>query len=317
MKHQNAHRSAFFEGKAPASEPVALMPDTLLAASNLDSGIALVAAITTDLVAELRDRHDLWPTATAAVGRLTTGAALFGVGLKGNERVSLQISGNGPLGTIAADAWLLDERTVGARGYAHNPRVELPVDSRGKFNVAGAIGTGSLQVTRSSEVGQPYVGVVPIQTGEIGEDLAVYLAQSEQIPSIVALGVLAAPSGVVAAGGVMARAFPGADERAIAMLETRAASMPPVTQLIAAGADAQTLLRELAGELELRSHHTMDVRFACRCDRAKVEAVLLGLGSDDLLQLTRERDGTDATCEYCKTRYDFSAQQLRELAERF
>jgi molecular chaperone Hsp33 len=313
---QNTHAARFFEGKARASAPEALMPDTLLAASNLDAGVALVAAITTDLVAEIRDRHDLWPTATAAVGRLTTGAALLGARPGDNERVSLQIAGSGPLGTLAAEAWMLDQRTVGARGYARNGRVELPVDARGKFNVAGAVGTGSLQVTRSSDVGQPYVGVVELQSGEIAEDLAVYLAQSEQIPSVVALGVLANPNGVVAAGGILARALPGADERALTALEKRAATIPPVTQLIAQGADADALLRELAGDLELRSHHAIDVRFACRCNRPKVEAVLLGLGAEELLQLTRERDRTEATCEYCKTRYVFTAQELRQLAGR-
>jgi molecular chaperone Hsp33 len=290
------------------------MPDALVSAANLDAGVALVAAVTTDLVAEIRDRHDLWPTATAAVGRLTTGAALLAASLKGNERISLQMAGDGPLGRLAADAWLISERIIGARGYARNPRVELPVDARGKFNVAAAVGAGSLQVTRSSDVGQPYVGVVPIHSGEIAEDLAVYLAQSEQIPSIVALGVLANPTGVVAAGGILARALPGADEGAIAALERRAAAMPPVTQLIARDAEPAALLRELAGDLELRSHHVMEVRFACRCTREKVEAVLRGLGADELLQLTRERDHAEATCEYCKRRYVFSAEELRELA---
>ncbi|MBV8530136.1 MAG: Hsp33 family molecular chaperone HslO, partial [Candidatus Eremiobacteraeota bacterium] len=274
------------------------MPDTLLAASNLDAGISVVAAITTDLVGEIRDRHDLWPTATAAVGRLATGAALFSAGLKGNERVSLQIAGDGPLGTLAADAWLLDERTAGARGYTSNGSVDLPIDERGKFNVAGAVGAGSLQVTRSSDVGQPYVGVVPLHCGEIAEDIAVYLSQSEQIPSIVALGVLANPTGVVAAGGILARALPGADEAALATLEARAARMPPVTQLVAERADAGALLCELAGDLEMRSHHTIDIRFACRCNRAKVEAVLRGLGRNELVALTRERDRTEAVCEY-------------------
>jgi len=291
------------------------MPDSLISAANLEAGIALVAAITTDLVAEIRDRHDLWPTATAAVGRLATGAAIFGAALKGSERVSLQIGASGPLGTIAADAWLLDEQTVGVRGYASNGRVDLPIDVRGKFNVAGAVGSGSLQVTRSTDIGQPYVGVVPLASGEIAEDIAAYLSQSEQIPSIVALGVLANPNGVAASGGIIARALPGADENALAALEERAAAMPPVTQLVAAGADAASLLRELSGELELRSQHAMDIRFACRCSRAKVEAVLLGLGADELLQLTRERDRTEAVCEYCKTQHVFTTQELQALAE--
>jgi len=291
------------------------MPDTLVAASNLDAGIAMVAATTTRLVAEIRDRHDLWPTATAAVGRLATGAALFAAGVKGNERISLQITGDGPLRTLAAEAWLLDEGTIGTRGYVSNGRVELPVDARGKFDVAAAVGNGSLQVTRSSEIGQPYSGVVPLASGEIAEDLAVYLSQSEQIRSVVALGVLANPNGVVAAGGVVARALPGADERAIAGLEERAAAMPAVTQLVARGADADALLRELAGGLALGARREMEIRFACRCNRAKVEAVLLGLGADELVRLTQERDRTEAVCEYCKTAYVFTAAELKDLAE--
>lgn len=292
------------------------MPDMILAASAVDAGIAVAAAITTELVAEIRDRHDLWPTATAAVGRLTTGAALFAANLKGNERISLQIAGSGPLGTVAADSWLLDERTIGARGYARNARVELPIDARGKFNVAGAIGEGSLHVTRSSDAGQPYVGVVPLASGEIAEDLAHYLGQSEQTPSVVALGVLANPSGIVAAGGILAAVLPGADERALSALERRAQTMPPVTQLIAEGADAAALLRALTGESDLRAYRSIEIRFACHCNRAKVESILLGLGADELLALTRERDLTEATCEFCKTRYVFTSEEIAQLLRR-
>jgi molecular chaperone Hsp33 len=293
------------------------MPDTIVAASAAGAAITVAAAITTELVAEIRDRHDLWPTATAAVGRLTTGAALFAAtNLKGNERISLQIAGNGPLGTVAADSWLLDEQTIGARGYARNARVDLPIDARGKFNVAGAIGEGSLHVTRSSDAGQPYVGVVPLASGEIAEDLAHYLGQSEQTPSVVALGVLANPNGIVAAGGILARVLPGADERALSALEQRALTMPPVTQLIADGADAAGLLRALTGEPDLRSYRSIDVRFACRCNRAKVESVLLGMGAEELLELTRERDLAEATCEYCRTRYVFTSEEVRQLLDR-
>jgi molecular chaperone Hsp33 len=292
------------------------MPGTIVAASTVDGAIALAAAITTDLVGEIRDRHDLWPTATAAVGRLTTGAALFAVNLQGNERVSLQIAGNGPLGTLAADSWLLDDGTIGARGYARNGRVDLPIDERGKFNVAAAVGAGSLQVTRSSDVGQPYVGVVPLESGEIAEDLAAYLARSEQIPSLVALGVLANPNGVVAAGGILAQVLPGADERALTALEERAQAMPPVTALIAQGADAPALVRTLVGDAKLRAQRTIGLRFACRCNRAKVESVLLAMGEASLRALTSERDRTEATCEYCKTRYFFTPEEVRELAER-
>jgi molecular chaperone Hsp33 len=292
------------------------MPDLLLAASAPEAGIAFVAAVTTELTREIQRRHDLWPTATAATGRLTTGAVLFGASLKGRERISLQISGDGPLGSISADAWLLESGAIGARGYARNPQVDLPVDARGKFDVAGAVGSGSLQVTKSYEVGQPYVGVTQLYTGEIAEDLAAYLAQSEQIPSVVALGVLAGSEGVMAAGGVLAQVLPDASETAVAELERRALAMPTVTSLVAGGADAEALLRALAGDLELRAQRSAPVLFNCLCTRAKVENALLGLGGSELLEMAGERDDTEASCEFCRKRYTFTADELRALAER-
>jgi molecular chaperone Hsp33 len=291
------------------------MPDLLLGAT-AGSGASIFAAVTTDLVAEVQRRHDLSPTATAAVGRLVTGAVLFGAGLALRERISLQISGDGPIGTVAADAWLLDDGTVGARGYARNGRAELPIDARGKFDVAGIIGDGLLQVTKSYEVGQPYVGVVPLQSGEIAEDLAAYLAKSEQIPSVVALGVLANPNGVVAAGGVLAQVLPGAGDAAIAQLEARADAMPPVTKVIAERPDARHLLQQLSGDEDLRSQRSMDVRFACLCTKRKVEAALLGLGAVELQRMNRERDETEATCEFCQRRYVFTRGEIEALVDR-
>jgi molecular chaperone Hsp33 len=304
------------EKREPLFERDALMPDLLLGATAGGSGASIFAAVTTNLVAEIQRRHDLSPTATAAVGRLVTGAVLFGASLSGRERISLQISGNGPIGTIVADSWLLDERTIGARGYARNGRAELPIDARGKFDVAGAIGGGTLQVTKSYEVGQPYVGVVPLHSGEIAEDLAAYLAKSEQIPSVVALGVLANPGGVVAAGGVLAQVLPGASEAAIAHLEERARSMPPVTTVISELADPRQLLDELSGQADLRTSRSMDVRFACLCTKRKVEVALLGLGRAELERMNDERDETEATCEFCQRRYVFMRAEIAALIDR-
>ena len=292
------------------------MADLIVSASSPQAGIAIVAAVTTDLVTEVRSRHDLSPLVTATVGRLTTGAALFGVALKGRERITLQMTGDGPAGAIAADAWLLEPDVLGARGYAQNPHADLPLNARGKFDVAGAIGTGSLQVTKSYDVGQPYVGVVPLYSGEIAEDIASYLVNSEQIPSVVALGVLADPEGVRAAGGVLAQVLPGADERAIAALEERALAMPPITKLIREGADAHAILTALAGPIELRAQRTLDVRFACTCTREKVETALLSMGPDELRLLANERPQSEASCEFCRKQYTFTADELRKLAER-
>jgi molecular chaperone Hsp33 len=294
------------------------MPDVLLGATAAGTGVAVCAAVTTALVREVRQRHDLSPTVTAALGRLTTGAVLFGAGLKGNERISLQISGDGPAGALTADAWLLDDGAViGARGYARNPLAELPVDERGKFAVGRVVGNGMLQVTKSYDVGQPYAGVVPLQTGEIAEDLAHYLAHSEQIPSIVALGVLADPSGVVAAGGLLVQALPGAADNALESIERRAMEMPSITALVRENATPEHLLRALLGaDVELRARRELPVRFSCRCTREKVETALTGLGVDGLRRLRDERDNAEATCEFCGRQYEFTAAEIDELANR-
>src|SRR5215469_11317201 len=131
------------EKHAPSHQCFFTMPDLMISAAAPDAGIAVVAAITTELVTEVRERHDLSPLATAAAGRLMTGAVLFGSGLKGRERLTLQISGEGPIGSIGADAWMLEENLLGARAYVKNPYVDLPLNARGKFDVAGAVGEGS------------------------------------------------------------------------------------------------------------------------------------------------------------------------------
>lgn len=292
------------------------MSDLILSATAPEAGFSIVAGITTQLVSETQKRHLLSPTATAALGRLITASALLATSLKGSERVGLQIAGDGPLRGIAAEAWLLDQRTVGARGNAKVPGADLPLNAKGKFDVAGALGEGSLQVTKSYDIGQPYVGVVPLFSGEIAEDVAAYLMNSEQIPSVVSLGVLANPNGVVAAGGIIAQVLPGADERAVALLEQRALAMPPLTQLIAGGADAEALMRALAGESVLRAHRSTAVVFACKCTREKVEAAFIALGVDELRKMARERDETEALCEFCKKLYVFTGDEVTGLAIR-
>lgn len=245
-----------------------------------------------------------------------TGAALLGASLKGRERISLQIAGDGPLRGIVADVMTLRNGRVGVRGYAKNADVELPLNANGKFDVRGAVGEGSLQVTKSYEVGQPYVGIVPLVSGEIGDDLASYLLNSQQIPSVVALGVLANRHGIVAAGGIIGQVLPGADEAAIADLEKRASTMSPITAQIAAGADAAALLQELAGGTTLKESRHALVEFACRCTRERVEVALLGLGRDELLKMASDRPETEATCEFCKQVYVLSSAEMSDLVRR-
>ena len=292
------------------------MPDRILTATAIDGSFSIVAGITTELTREAQQRHDLAPTASAAVGRLLTGAALLGASLKGREKLTLQVASDGPLRGIVADVQLNSPSEIGARGYARRPRVDVPLNECGKFDVSRAVGKGYLQVTRSFEVGQPYVGIVDLQSGEIGDDIAGYLMTSEQIPSVVALGVLANPAGIKAAGGVIAQLLPGADEKTIGTLEARAQAMPPVTAQIDAGATVEDLIGSLAGDLEVRFTREYGVAFTCTCSRERVERALLGLGRDELRKMADEKAQAEAICEFCKTAYVLSRDELYGLIER-
>lgn len=291
--------------------------DRVVTASAANGTVSLVAGTTTELVREAQIRHGLAPTTAAAVGRLVSAAALLGASLKGRERVTLQIVGDGPIGSLVADAWREGSERIGARGYARHPAVDLPLNANGKFDVGAAVGNGQLQVTKSYEVGRPYVGIVPLTSGEIGDDIAAYFANSQQIPSVVSLGVLANPEGIVASGGAIAQLLPGADDDAIARLEKNATGMPPVTSLITSGVDARGLLERLGDGLDLRVHDVAyGVDFSCRCTRERVESALIGLGRDELLKMAEEQPETEATCDFCKRRYVLSSSDVRGLVAR-
>jgi len=293
------------------------MPDRIVSAASTDGSISVAAGITTDLVREVQGRHGLSPTVSAALGRLMTGASLLAVGMKGRgARLSLQVAGDGPVGSLVADVSPLPSGVIGARGYAQHPTADVPLNDRGKFDVAGAVGRGRMQVTVSYEVGQPYVGIVELASGEIGEDIAAYLLHSQQIPSVVALGVLADPRGIKAAGGAIAQVMPGADESAIVELEERARAMPPITSQIDAGATPDDLIATLVGSIDVRRLGEVPVRFACRCTRERVEVALLGLGREELARMVDEQPQTEAICEFCRQRYVLSRDEVARLIER-
>jgi molecular chaperone Hsp33 len=289
--------------------------DRVVTASAANATVSIVAGTTTELVREVQRRNDFALTSAAAVGRLMTAAALLGASLNQRERLTLQIAGDGPIGSLSAEAWSGGDGVIAVRGYARNPAAEIPLNARGKFDVAGVIGNGHLQVTKSYEVGRPYVGIVPLATGEVAEDVAQYLAGSEQIPSVVQLGVLADASGIKAAGGAIAQLMPGAGDDTIARLEANVAAMGPITALVAAGADAETLIAQLAAGMDPKPHERVfAVNFDCRCSQERVETALIGLGRDELLKMARERPETEATCEFCRRRYVLTSADVERLA---
>jgi len=292
------------------------MRDRLVTASAADGTVALVAGITTNLVAETRERHGASPTASVAIGRLVTAAALVGANLKGRERLSLQVSGSGAIGGIVAEVMMLPDHTVGVRAYAHHPGADVPPTTDGRFNVAELVGRGKLLVTKSYEVGQPYTGIVNLITGEIASDVAAYFAYSEQVPSVVAIGVHLDQSGVRAAGGVIAHVLPGASDETIGRLEANSNAMNTITAQILAGVEPEGIIERIASGMTTKRLREYDVIFACRCTREKVETALLGLGHDELVKIAQEQPTTEATCEFCKRVWKLSASEVTDLAAR-
>lgn len=281
-----------------------------------DGQLRAVSAITTPVVEEARRRHGLWPTAAAAVGRLMTAAVLLASSLKDDERIMLQIVGDGPLRHVVAEA----TARLQVRAYAAEPRVHLPLNGLGKLDVAGAVGKGILHVIRDLGLKEPYRGAVPLVSGEIAEDVAYYLARSEQTPSSVALGVLVAPDhSIRAAGGFVVMPLPGAAPELIDELERRLKQAPPVSRRIdEMGPDAGplALIEPLLSDMGFRVLDQAPVEFHCPCSRSRFEAGLVALGPDELRSIAAEQDPVELRCRFCNRRYLFSARRLLQLAER-
>lgn len=273
-------------------------------------GVRAFAVITTNLVEEARQRHDCYPVAAAALGRTMTAALLMAANLKTEECLTIRVAGDGAIGAIVADA-----HAQGAvRGYVQEPHVDLPLN-QGKLNVGGAVGHGQLNITRFTGMKQPFTGTSPLVSGEIGEDIANYLLVSEQTPSTVALGVLVNPDlAVAAAGGYMVQAMPGVEEAVLDIIEQNLAGMPPISQLVQAGADAVTILNRIFDSLDVSVSEPSDVVFYCHCSSEKVGAMLISLGQRELNEMIEEGQA-EVSCHFCGEKYQFNRAQLEELRD--
>ncbi|QUV80941.1 Hsp33 family molecular chaperone HslO [Chloracidobacterium sp. D] len=290
-------------------------PDRLLQAVAAGDSVRVVAATTTHLVQEACRRHKSWKTATVALGRTLTGAALLASSLKTSERVTIHIEGRGPLGTITAEANAQGE----VRGYVQHPQTDVPLRPDGKLNIGAAVGKGVLHVIREGgfEIGlmEAYRGSVPLVSGEIAEDLTYYLSSSEQIPSAMSLGVyMEAGDGVVgAAGGFLVQVLPGADESTVAHLERTVAAAPPITEMVRAGATPEDLIREALGELDWRPLAERPLKFVCTCSLERTERLLVALGVEEMQSLLAEQGQAELICHYCNAVYRLSADDLQRL----
>lgn len=288
------------------------MNDIVARATALDGKVRLFAARTTDLVEEIRRRHDCSPTAAAAVGRTATAAAIMGAMLKGDEKLTVQVKGNGPIGQIVADA----NANGDVRAYADNPQADLPLNSVGKLDVAGVVGTeGYLHVVKDLGLREPYRGSVPIVSGELAEDFTYYFAKSEQTPSAVSLGVLVDTDySIKAAGGWVLQLLPGVAEEDIAELERRIAAMPPVTSMLERGLTPEDMMRELADRLSTVT--VSPLRFQCFCSRERVEQTLVAVGKEELDAMIAETGEAEVVCHFCNEKYQFNDGELKALRDR-
>ncbi|MER3425841.1 MAG: Hsp33 family molecular chaperone HslO [Thermus sp.] len=282
-------------------------------------GLRVIAAETTDVVEEARLRHGLSPTATAALGRALTGALLLAQLLlkTPRERIALRFEGDGPLGGMIVEAAL--DGTV--RGYAKNPRVDLPLRGDGKLDVGALVGRGTLQVDRTLPNGEVYTSRVELRSGEVAEDLAYYLFQSEQTPAAVLLGVRLQASGAVdRAGGMAIQVLPGAKEDEIARLERNLAGVSFSALLKEKGLEGAvgTLLEGLGFErTDLRalgySGNEIPARFQCRCNREKALEALVFFTPGEREEMIVKDGGAEVVCHWCNEHYRFSPEEIRSL----
>lgn len=287
----------------------------LLRAISKNGGVACYVAQTTDVVARAEQIHTTSAVVTAALGRLLTAASIMGSALKSEEAsVTLRMMGDGPVGALIAVA----DWKGNVRGYAANPVVELPLNSFGKLDVGGAVGhTGTLSVVKDLGMGDPYVGQVPIVSGEIAEDITSYFAVSEQIPTVCALGVLVNPDlTVAAAGGYVAQLLPGAAEEDIARLEANIQKIPAISGLFAKGETPVQVMERVMEGLEPQILEETQVEYRCGCSRQRVERALASIPKEELLAMAEDPKETEVCCHFCDRKYYFTPEQLRALAGR-
>ncbi|MCP3781250.1 Hsp33 family molecular chaperone HslO [Paenibacillus sp. MZ03-122A] len=285
--------------------------DRLIRGTAMDGRVRAFAVRTTQLVEELRRRHDTHPTATAALGRTLTAGAIMGSMLKGKERLTIQVKGDGPIGQIVVDANALGE----VRGYVTEPHVHLPSNSMGKLDVAGAVGTeGFIHIIKDLGLKEPYRGSTPIISGELGEDFTYYFAKSEQTPSAVGLGVLVdTDNSVIVAGGFIIQLLPGLNDDEITAIENAVSSIPPVTALLDQGLELDEMLRWMLPDVRILDE--LDIHFQCECSRERVEKTLISLGESELEQLIEEEGQAEVVCHFCNEAYQFNKDELQNLLD--
>ena len=290
------------------------MNDYIIRATAANDQIRAFAAVTTEMVETAREHHNTSPVATAALGRLLTAGAMMGSMMKGEKDVlTLQIKAGGPLQGITVTA----DSQGNVKGYVGNPDVCIPANSKGKLDVAGAVGPGFLTVIKDMGLKEPYSGQVMLQTCEIAEDLTYYFATSEQVPSAVGLGVLMNKNITVRqAGGFIVQLMPFAEEEVISRLEQNVQKINSVTNLLEEGHTPESLLEKVLEGFDVQINEKMDTRFRCNCSKERVAKALISIGRKELNEMIQEGKPIEMNCHFCNTNYNFTVEELKEILRR-
>lgn len=287
------------------------MKDYIVRGIAANGQIRAFAAYTKDMAEAGRSAHNTSPVATAALGRLMTGAAMMGIMMKGDKNIlTIQVRGDGPMEgmTVTADSH------GNVKGYVNNPEVILHANANGKLDVGGAIGAGYMSIIKDLGLKEPYVGQIELQTGEIAEDLTYYFALSEQTPSIVGLGVLMEKNNTVKqAGGFIVQLMPDATEEVVCHLENKLGELKSVTAMLEEGLTPEQILEIILGDLDLEIMEHVATQFYCNCSKERVAKALISIGGKELNKLIEEGKEIEMNCHFCNTNYTFEVDELKEL----
>ena len=280
----------------------------------MDGFVKAVAICSTEIVRRGAQIHKTAPNATAAFGRALTAASMMGNMQKvENGSMTMQIKGGGPIGSIVC----VSDPIGNVRGYVYEPNVPLMEKYPGKLDVGATVGTdGTLTVIRDLQMKEPYVGSVPLVSGEIGDDVTAYFAQSEQTPTACALGVLVDRDlSVKVAGGYLLQLLPGAPDEVIDKLEAGIRRAGAVTKMLEAGLTPEEILGQVCGDLGVVFMETTPVEYKCYCSRERVTSALISLGRKELEEIMMEGKDFPVECQFCDTAYSFTPEDLREILE--
>lgn len=289
------------------------MKDYLVKAIAYNDQVRAYAVITTETVGEAQRRHQTWPTASAALGRSMTASVILGAMLKGEEKITVKIDGGGPIGTILVDANTKGE----VRGYVTNPQTHFDLNAQGKLDVQQAVGTnGMLTVSKDIGLQQPFVGHVPLISGELGDDFTSYIVHSEQVPSSVGVGVLVNPDQTIqAAGGFIIQLLPGTNDETITRIEERLKEIMPISSMVEQGMTPEQILEQVLGAENVKFLEKMPIHFQCQCSKERITNAIVSLGSEEIQDMIQTDGKADAQCHFCNENYHFSKKDLELLLE--